>query len=191
MEMNMTNMNQSLYDGALVRLGPIDHENDAPIEARWFADPEYQRMLDAKVAYPLTATQLKKRYEKIEKAMDESKDQFYFTVRLRQDDRLVGFAHLTWIEWNHSGGNLTLGIGDPADRRKGYGSEALRLMLGFAFNELNLFRIGVQVPEYNMPALQMLQKAGFSLEVRRRQAIQRDQRTWDLLHLGLLQEEWR
>lgn len=187
----MTTINQSLYDGALVRLGPIDHENDAPIEARWCADPDYLRMLGIKVAYPFTASQLKKQYEKIEKAMDETRDQFYFTIRLREDDRLVGFAHINWVEWNHGAGGVILGIGDPADRRKGYGSEALRLLLRFAFDELNLFRVTAGVPEYNLPALNMFQKAGFVEEVRRRKAIERDLQTWDLLLLGLLQEEWK
>jgi RimJ/RimL family protein N-acetyltransferase len=85
---------------------------------------------------------------------------------------------------------LELGIGDPNDRRHGFGSEALRLILRYAFAELNLYRLSVMVPEYNPPALSLFTKAGFVEEVRRREALQRDGRYWDALHLGLLREEW-
>jgi RimJ/RimL family protein N-acetyltransferase len=64
-------------------------------------------------------------------------------------------------------------------------------MLRFAFDELNLFRLTAWVPEYNKPALQLFEQAGFVVEVRRRQALNRDGHTWDMLHLGLLQEEWK
>ncbi|MBN2146411.1 MAG: GNAT family N-acetyltransferase [Anaerolineales bacterium] len=184
-------IDQSLYDGKLIRLGPIDHENDATVEARWWQTPEYLRMLGPDPAYPLSAAQLKKRYEAIEKEMEEDKNLFYFTIRSLEDDRLVGFARLYWIEWTHGNGNVQLGIGDPADRRKGYGSETLRLLLRFAFRELNLFRLSAQVPEYNQAALRLFEKAGFVTEVRRRQALQRYGRTWDIIHLGLMQEEWK
>jgi RimJ/RimL family protein N-acetyltransferase len=85
---------------------------------------------------------------------------------------------------------LQMGIGDPQDRKKGYGSQALNLILRYAFEELNLYRLTALVPEYNSDAMRFFEKAGFLVEVRRRQALNRDGRRWDLLHLGLLQDEW-
>jgi RimJ/RimL family protein N-acetyltransferase len=85
---------------------------------------------------------------------------------------------------------LQMGIGDPGDRRRGFGSEALELLLRYAFEELNLFRVTVLVPEYNTAAVRFFEKAGFVIEVRRREAVNRMGRRWDLLHLGLLQSDW-
>ena len=180
----------SLYDGQLVCLAPIDHEKDAEIESRWTHNAEYMRLLYPEAARPLSPWQVKKRYEAIEKEMDENKNLFHFAIRLRTDDRLVGFAQIYWIEWANAVGVLRLGIGDPDDRRKGYGSDALQLLLRYAFDELNLYRLGAQVGEYNPVALQLFQRAGFVEEVRRRQALNRDGRRWDLIHLGLLRAEW-
>ena len=84
-----------------------------------------------------------------------------------------------------------MGIGDSEDRRCGYGTQVLGLLLRFAFDELNLYRLTARVQEYNEGALRLLQKAHFSEEVRRRQALQRFGRYWDLLLLGLLREEWK
>ncbi len=179
-----------LFEGQLICLAPIDHEKDPEIMARWTNNPDYLRMLSTQPARPLSMVQMKKKLEGIEKEVSESKNSFYFTIRTRTDDRLVGFAHISWIEWSHGAGNLSLGIGEAADRRHGYGSETLRLILHYCFSELNLYRLSVHVAEYNAAALSLFQKFGFVEEVRRRQALNRDGRYWAMLHLGLLADDW-
>jgi RimJ/RimL family protein N-acetyltransferase len=189
-------INTSLYQGALIRLAPIDHEQDAVIESKWTHDPEYLRLLGAALARPLSPAQVRKKYEGIDKEIDEEKNLFYFTVRAlpqendQEFDRLVGLARLYFIEWNNGSGHLELGIGKREDRKRGFGSDALGLLLRFAFAELNLFRLTAVIPEYNAPALHLFRKFGFVDEVRRREAIYRDGRRWDLLNLGLLRQEW-
>lgn len=188
-------IHEQLFQGSKICLTPIDHEKDPEIAARWTQDAEYQRMLDSDLVRPLSTAQVKKQYEAIEKASEESHGMFYYSIRTLaaedQPERLIGFTRLYWIEWSHAAGMLQLGIGDPADRRQGYGSEALRLMLRYAFMEMNLFRLGALIPEYNTPALALFQKAGFIEEIRRREALNRYGRRWDMLHLGLLGGDWK
>jgi RimJ/RimL family protein N-acetyltransferase len=138
----------------------------------------------------MSAALVKKQYEKLEKQMEERKNQYYFTIRARDDDRLIGKAIVQWIEWANGNGYLRLGIGAAEDRGKGYGTQALRMLLRIAFAELNLFRVSALVPEYNTAAIALLKKFGFVEEVRRRQSVERDAKRWDLLVFGLLQEEW-
>jgi hypothetical protein len=183
-------LKRSLFEEELICLAPIDPEKDAEIESRWTHDAEYLRLLKADIARPLSPAQVKKAYEDIEKKVEEDKNLFYFAIRTRPDERLVGFARLSDITWSHGTGMLQMGIGDPQDRQKGYGRQALNLLLRYAFDELNLYRLTALVPEYNTGALSFFVKAGFVIEVRRRQALNRDGRRWDLLHLGLLQDEW-
>jgi RimJ/RimL family protein N-acetyltransferase len=180
----------SLYEDEHIRLGPIDHDQDAEIEVRWTHDTEYLRLRYLDAVMPLSAAQLKKRYEAFEKKASEEHNCFYFTIRLRQDDRLIGNAQIEWIEWSHGNAHLRLGIGAAADRRQGYGRAALELLLRFAFRELNLHRMSVVVAEDNPAALRFFQRAGFQPEARRREALQRAGCRWDLIHLGLLRDEW-
>lgn len=182
---------QSLYEAEDICLGPIDHEKDPEIEARWTQDASYLRLVSLDPALPASPAQIKKRYEAIEKDQDEKKNLFHFTLRMRSDDRLIGFAQLYWIEWSNSTGGVRLGIGDPSDRLHGYGGQALGLLLRYAFDELNLYRLTAVIPEYNLVALHVFTRHGFIEEVRRRQAVNRDGRRWDLIHLGILQQEWR
>ncbi len=180
----------SLFEGKLICLAPIDREKDAEIESGWTHDADYQRMLSDEPARPLTAAAINKQYEQIEKQMDEEHNLFYFTIRQREDDRLVGFARLKWIGWTHGYGFIELAIGSPQDRRKGYAGEALDLLLRFAFRELNLYRLTALVADYNEPAKRLFAQAGFVEEVRRREALHRDGRRWDQLFLGMLRQDW-
>jgi len=179
-----------LFEGQLIRLAPIDHEKDPEVESRWTHDLTLMRALSFQPAMPLSVAQMKKRYEAIEKEVDESKKLFHFTIRGKEDSRLLGFARIEWIEWTHGTGNLKLAIGDQAERSKGYGSDALKLMLRFAFSELNLYRLSAMVGEDNPGALRFFMHHGFVEEVHRRKALLRDGRTWDMIHLGILRDEW-
>ena len=186
----MFDIQTQLFEGQDIRFGPIDHEKDPEVEARWTHDSDFLRMMDVAAARPLSAAMIKKQYEKLEKQMEEDKNFYYFAIRAREDDRLIGRAIIQWIEWSNGNGFLRLGIGAAEDRGKGYGTQALRMLLRFAFAELNLYRLSAWVPEYNEIALHFFHKHGFIEEVRRREALNRDGRRWDLMCLGLLSEEW-
>lgn len=180
-----------LFEGRLIRLGPINHETDPEVESRWTHDIVLMRSLSRQPALPLSVAQVKKRYEAIEKEADESNRLFHFTIRNKEDDRMLGFTRIEGIEWTHGTCNFKIAIGDPAERNKGYGSDALHLMLCFTFLELNLYRISIVVGDDNQAGLRFFKRHGFVEEVRRRKSLLRDGKTWDLIHLGMLREEWQ
>jgi RimJ/RimL family protein N-acetyltransferase len=134
---------------------------------------------------------IKKQYEKLEKQMEEDKNLYYFAIRAREDDHLIGKASIQWIDWANGNGFLRIGIGAAEDRCKSYGTQALQMLLRFAFAELNLFRVSAIVPEYNQGAIALMKKFGFVQEVSRRKSLERDGRRWDLYVFGLLRDEWQ
>ena len=187
----MFDIQTQLFEGQDVCLGPIDHEKDPEIESKWTHDSEFMRLMETAPARPMSAAMVKKQYEKLEKQIEENKNLYHFMIRAKADDRLMGKASIQWIEWANGNGFLRIGIGAAEDRRKGYGTQALRMLLRFAFAELNLFRVTAIVPEYNEGAIALLQKFGFVQEVCRRKSLERDGRRWDLYVFGLLSEEWQ
>jgi RimJ/RimL family protein N-acetyltransferase len=180
-----------LFEAQDVRFGPIDHETHPEIESKWTHDAEFMRLMELKPVRPLSPAMVKKQYEDIEKRMEENRNLFYFTIRAKENDRLIGKALIEWIDWTNGNGFISLGIGAAEDRRKGYGSQALGMLLRYAFGELNLYRVTVVTPAYNAGALRLFQKFGFTEEIRRRKAINRDGEFWDLVSFGLLNAEWR
>ena len=183
-------MNNALFKGQDICLGPVDLEKDPAVESRWTHDADYLRAFGVLPVKQRTEAQIKSRYQEDERAMDEKRSLFHFAIRSLEDDRLLGFVRLTWLDWTHGSARLALGIGDPAHRRKGYGTQVLHLVLRYAFHELNLFRLTAMLPAYNLGAQQFFSRAGFTIDARRREALHRDNRRWDLLHMGLLREEW-
>ena len=190
MEKTMFDIATQLFEGQDIRFGPIDYEKDAEIESKWTHNAEFMRLFEFEPARPMSVAIIKKQYEKLEKRIEESKNLYHFTIRAKTDDRLIGKAVVQRIEWTNGNCSIRVGIGAAEDRRKGYGTQALKMLLRFAFAELNLFRVTAYVPEYNEGAIALLKKFGFVEEVRRRQSLERDGRRWDLLVFGLLKDEW-
>jgi RimJ/RimL family protein N-acetyltransferase len=190
-EETMLDIQAQLFEAKDVRFGPIDHETHPEIESRWTHDAEFMRLMEIKPVRPLSPTMVKKKYEAVEKDMDEQKNLFYFTIRTREDDRFIGKALIEMVDWSNGNGYLQIGIGEAEFRRMGYGSQALNMLLRYAFGELNLYRVTAVVPAYNQGAMRLFQKFGFVEEVRRRKALHRDGEFWDIIGFGLLNAEWR
>ena len=186
----MFDIQTQLFEGQDVRLGPIDYEKDPEIESKWTHDSDFMRMYDVDPVRPMSVAMVKKQYEKLEKEIEEEKGMYYFAIRAKSDDRLIGKAIVQRIEWSNGNAYIKFGIGSADDRHKGYASQAMRMLLRFAFGELNLFRLTADVPAYNEGAIALLKKFGFVEEVRRRQALERDGQRWDMLVFGLLKDEW-
>jgi RimJ/RimL family protein N-acetyltransferase len=187
----MIDIQTQLFEGRDIRFGPIDYEKDPEIESKWTHDSAFMRMYEINPARPLSAAIIKKQYEKLEKEAEEDKNLYHFMIRAKEDDCLIGRAAIQWIEWTNGNAWLHLGIGSAQDQRKGYGSQALGMLMRFAFAELNLFRLSARIPEYNLVAISLFSKFGFAEEIRRRQALDRDGRRWDMLVFGLLNSEWK
>ena len=187
----MLDLQTQLFEEKDVVFGPIDHETHPEVESKWTHDAEFMRLMELKPIRPLSASMVKKQYEAVEKEMEEDKNLYYFTILAREGNHFIGKALVEWIDWTNGNGFLRLGIGESQYRRKGYGSQALHMLLRFAFSELNLYRVMAVVPAYNEGAIRLFQKFGFMEEVRRRKAIHRDGEFWDLVSFGLLNSEWR
>ena len=127
----MSGIASQLFVGQDIRFGPIDHDKDPEIESKWTHDAQFMRSYQFEPARPVSAAILRKQYEKLEKQIDEEKKLYYFTIRAKADDRLIGKATIEWIEWTNGNGFLRFGIGSADDRRKGYGAQALKMLLRF------------------------------------------------------------
>ena len=174
---------QDLFKGQLVRLCAPRPE-DGEIIASWTEDAAYQRPIDTEPAKPAIPQAISRWFS------SESNNSYYFHLRTLAEDRLVGFIVIHSIEWSNGRGVLSMGIGGAENRGLGYGSDALLLMLNYAFNELNLYRVGLDVIGSNLPAIRIYQKAGFKEEGRIREAINRDNTRVDLVLMGITRPEW-
>ena len=174
-----------LFTGNHIRLGAFRPE-DAETAARWTEDDEFQRQLDTDFARPATAQEQAEMLNS-----RRSPNSVNFALRTLDGDRLIGFVVIHSIEWNNQSGTLAIGIGEPEFRGRGLGGEALTLILNYAFNELNLHRVGLDVISTNERAIRAYRKAGFKEEGRMRESVYRDGQRADRVMMSILRDEWQ
>jgi len=181
-------MNNDLFHGKLVRLKAVDPQQMAEAYSRWSQDTEYWRLMSAEPARPMSVKSTK------DWLVDElSKDPpgfIMFAIHTLDDDRLIGEIGLEDIELPKGETFVIIGLGERETWGKGYGSDAMRIILRYAFTELNLQRVSLTVSEYNPRAIHSYLKVGFVEEGRLRGNEQRAGRRNDLIYMGILWEEW-
>jgi len=182
-------IDEDLFQGKLVRLEAQDIDAVAPLFSGWSRNSVYNRLGGAQPAMPFSIKAVSKWME--EHQAKEAGIDYAFTIRTLADDRCIGDIGLDGINWNHGEAFVGIGIGDPEAWGKGYGTDAMLIILRFAFEELNLHRVSLNTFEYNPRAIRSYEKAGFKHEGRMRGFLNREGRRWDVLYMGILQEEWR
>lgn len=117
-------------------------------------------------------------------------DTVIFAIRISDSGKLIGTCQLHGINPTHRHAELQIRLGDIGQRGRGYGSEAVRLLLEFAFRDLNLERVFLHVFIDNVAAIRVYEKNGFCHEGVLRRAAYIDGKYKDVLVMGILRNEF-
>ncbi len=176
--------NNDVFTGKLVRLVPADLEADSKLLVEWDRDSEYQRLLNSEHAARYNPKQTQSFFEK------EIGSMHFFMIQRLEDDRKIGMIDLSGFNWLVGNAWVGIGIGERELWGKGYGTDAMRVLLGYAFTELNLNRVTLNVFEVNQRGLKSYAKAGFREEGRLPKVLRKAGERYDLIFMGILRSEW-
>ena len=112
-------------------------------------------------------------------------------IVLREGERAIGLVGLHGFRNSARRGTLGITIGEPDCWGQGYGTDAIELLLGHAFDELNLHRVELCVYATNARGIACYEKLGFVHEGAKREAMVVDGAYVDEVQMGLLAPEWR
>lgn len=140
--------------GKEVKLAHLERE-DLPKSLSWANDTE----LNAKMLRILPVTQFDQ--EKWFQDIVSNPAKKVFTVKLQDGDEHIGNTGLYHIDWIHRRAEFWILLGEKEYWGKGFGSEVVSLMQHFAFRNLNLNRLYLNVGKNNSPALGLYKKLGF------------------------------
>lgn len=181
-------MDHQLLTGQLTRLVAYDPERAGELLAQWYQDTEFSRDYDFPPVRPRDAARMQARLREQHTRIPPALIQFHIAVL--KDEYIIGECELEMNSGAHGEAYAAIGIGERAYWGKGYGTDAMKLLLGFGFREWNLHRVSLLVFGYNPRAMRSYEKCGFRVEGRIRQQLQRGGARHDSFVMGILRAEW-
>lgn len=150
---------------------------------RWMNDPNIVRTLKSR--YPIA---FENETEWIDKAMHASSGERHFAIERKDDRSHIGNASIHDIDWVSRTGWFGLFIGEPAAWNRGFGSDAISALVRFAFEEMNLRKLRINVFDYNDRAKHVLEAQGFVQEGRLRAEFYREGTYHDIVVLSIFRD---
>ncbi|MHC4444567.1 MAG: GNAT family N-acetyltransferase [Planctomycetota bacterium] len=171
------------YMGERIYLRPIELEDD-PVCRQWINNPDNWRTLAVRTPYNAI------REREFIESLGKDGNQYILGIVVKDGDRLIGSMGLRNVNVANRNAAFGIMIGDTEYQNQGYGTEAVKLMLRYGFEELNLNRIELDVFANNPRGICAYQKAGFVHEGCLRQATYRNGQYHDVYRFAVLREEW-
>jgi RimJ/RimL family protein N-acetyltransferase len=168
--------------GEKVCLGPV-LQTDAPSFFNWMNNLELVH-----VNGPYRPTD-QARFDQWFSGIPNDSTRVVFTIRAKADIRLMGYVQIINIQPVARAAEMGILIGDPADRGKGAGQEAVRLALKFCWRDLNLQRVALFIVGDNPAAQNAYARVGFEVEGLLRRAAYVDGAFKDITVMGILRPD--
>jgi RimJ/RimL family protein N-acetyltransferase len=122
--------------------------------------------------------------------LDRLSKEYNFAIVDIQTDKVIGTCGLVKPNFIERNSEVGIFIGDSNYHNKGFGSEALALLLDYGFNLLNFDSMFLRVYEYNKNAISAYEKVGFKHSGRLRRAKIAGSRHWDVLFMDIMSDEF-
>ncbi|MHB8577322.1 MAG: GNAT family N-acetyltransferase [Dehalococcoidia bacterium] len=168
-----------LVEGDRVALGPV-RRDQIDLWQRWMNDPDTTRTLGGVNVYTREAE------ERFYDGATANDNQVLFAIYERASARHIGTTGLREVNYRQGTATFGIMIGEPALWNRGFGTEATRLVLDYAFHALGLHNVQLGVFDFNPRGVRAYEKAGFRIVGRRRQAYKLGQRRYDEIIMDAL-----
>jgi len=178
--------------GERVRFRGVERA-DIPKFVEWLNDPEVQEGI--LIHYPMSQAEEEGWFDRM---LSRPVDEHVMAIEVKEQApdgdtetwKFVGSCAFDHINWHIRAAEFGIIIGESSYWNRGFGTDAVRLLVQHGFNTLNLNRIFLHVFETNPRAIRAYEKAGFTLEVRERQAEFKHGKYIDVLLMSILKEEF-
>ena len=168
--------------GEKVYISPISTD-DTDIFMNWINDPE--------IAYTTTFyTQVISLVQEKEFVESLAKSGNTFSIVTKENDKLIGNCSFHHTDEINRTAEIGIIIGEKEYQCKGYGTDALRLLLKFGFENRNYNNISLHVYSFNERAIACYEKVGFKKQGVCREALIRGNKKYDLIYMDILADEY-
>jgi len=173
-----------MIKGKLVNLRAVEKKDLEEI-MKWVNDREITKYLVA-FLYPVSRVEEEKF---LERAMSHNDTEKTLVIETKEGI-YIGQIGLHKIDWKNRNAELGIVIGNKEYWGKGYGTDAIEVLLNHAFNQMNLFKVYLRVFEYNKRGIRCYEKCGFKEEGRLRKNHFYNGEYYDEIIMGILKNEF-
>jgi len=174
-----------MFIGEKVKLREYKKE-DIKQAQEYVNDPEIKSFLAPGIPFLYTYEDELKWFE----SNTATKDTYNFAIETLAESKYIGGCGINSIDWKNSVAVVGIFIGDKNYWSKGYGTDAMKVLVSFIFDEMNINKVKLHVYSFNPRAIKSYEKCGFVKEGVLRQEIFRRGQYHDEIVMGLLREEF-
>lgn len=120
-----------------------------------------------------------------------SGEEHHFGIISLEDDMMLGYCGIRDFNWLHQSARVGIFIGNTENQGKGYGTEAMELLVGFGFDYLNMHSITLSVLDFNEPAIASYKKIGFRECGCSHESYRLHGQWHDWIEMEILEQWWR
>ncbi len=176
------------YNGEMVRLRPPERE-DLPLFVEWLSNPDLRKFVTIRY---ISLGLEEQWYERLlESTGQMPPGRLHFVIEAIDSAQPIGVISLENINWCDRASEVGIIVGDQAYWGKGYGTDAMRVLLRVGFDWYNLHRIDLRVIADNERAIRSYEKCGYQHEGRMREAMFVGGEHKDVLLMSILEDEFR
>lgn len=170
--------------GKRIILRPVE-QADAGWIQKWSNDPEIRGLTGEVSPSSSTGT-----IEYIQK-LNNGTDRVWFMIVIKETGRVIGETGLLRMFHPWRTTDLSIIIGEKDAWGNGYGTEAIQLLMDYAFGYLNFHRISIGVVGFNKKALEFYKRIGFKEEGIQRDGYYYNYQYSDFVMMSILENEFR
>ena len=167
--------------GSRLYLSPLCSD-DVSIFVRWFND----KTVSENIGIDTEVLTVKKAKEWLR----DNQNDYNFGIISKEGDELIGFCGFSCVDLIHENAELKIFIGDKKNRGQGYGKEAIKLLLDYGFNNLNLNNIMLKVFSFNKKAIKLYESLGFKKFGIRHKTYCFKSQFYDEIYMEVLKDEY-
>ena len=160
--------------------------SDIPFFLKWYNDPEVTQFVT--LYLPITEMQEERWIEEL--ILKRQGQDIVLVIEVTENNNPIGTCGLHKINHKDRNAEITFIIGEKEVWKQGYGTEAAKILIEYAFNQLNLIRLSTGAYSFNTRSIQHLERLGFQKEGCQRKAVFKNGQYHDNILFGLLKDEW-
>lgn len=160
-------------------------EDDIPLATKYVNDKELKKLLVTTIPFPMTTWE-EESWIKSQKSNDNG--QYNFAIEDLETGKYIGGCGIQNVNWLARVATVGIMIGDRNYWGKGYGTDAMKVLVEFIFNSMNINKVRLGTFSFNDRAINCYKKCGFEVEGVLKKEIFKDGKYYDEIIMSVFRD---